>query len=133
MDDFQPSTRPTQEHAAESDDARIDDLEQFRRELDAIDASLLETVRERLLLCQQIGEWKRVSNVPMMQPGRVHLVQERARQFALRHDLSPEFFESLYKLLISETCRLEDLVIDGQATEEETVRESVGPRSGSSS
>lgn len=133
MANFQPSTRPTQKHATESDHARIDNLEQFRRELDAIDATLLETVRERLLLCLQIGEWKRDSNVPMMQPGRVHLVQERARQFALRHDLSPEFFESLYKLLISETCRLEDLVIDGQATAEETVRESVGPRSGSSS
>ena len=46
-------------------------LDSFRRDLDAIDALLLETVRQRLELCLRIGEWKRSREVPMMQPGRV--------------------------------------------------------------
>jgi hypothetical protein len=66
------------------------------------------------------------------EPGRVRLVQERAREFARRHDLSPDFFNALYELMIAETCRLEDLVINAPVEEEDTVRESVGPRSGSS-
>ncbi|WP_341514142.1 chorismate mutase family protein [Rhodococcus qingshengii] len=107
-------------------------LDSFRRDLDAIDALLLETVRQRLELCLRIGEWKRSREVPMMQPGRVRLVQERAREFARRHDLSPDFFNALYELMIAETCRLEDLVINAPVEEEDTVRESVGPRSGSS-
>ncbi len=83
-------------------------LDSFRRDLDAIDALLLETVRQRLELCLRIGEWKRSREVPMMQPGRVRVVQERAREFARRHDLSPDFFNALYELMIAETCRLED-------------------------
>lgn len=132
MADFQHSTGTDahREIAQTHDRNPGDDLEKFRCQLDAIDATLLETVRERLLLCLQIGEWKRASHVPMMQPSRVHVVQERARQFARQHNLSPEFFSSLYELLIAETCRLEDLVIDGPEANVENVRESVGPRSG---
>ncbi len=132
MADFQHSTGTDshREIAQTHDRSPGDDLEKFRRQLDAIDATLLETVRERLQLCLQIGEWKRSSHVPMMQPSRVNFVQERARQFARQHNLSPEFFSSLYELLIAETCRLEDLVIDGPEADVENVRESVGPRSG---
>ncbi|MFE4501478.1 chorismate mutase family protein [Rhodococcus sp. NPDC056743] len=134
MADFQHSTGTDAHreiaHTDTHDRSPGDDLERFRRQLDAIDATLLETVRERLLLCLQIGEWKRSSHVPMMQPSRVHVVQERARQFARQHNLSPEFFSSLYELLIAETCRLEDLVIDGPDANMENVRESVGWRSG---
>ncbi len=54
----------------------------------------------------------------MMQPGRIHIVHERARQYADSHSLSPEFFDSLYDLLIAETCRLEDLVINAEPADE---------------
>lgn len=130
MNNIRPSTGHARPRGAASDHNPVDDLEKFRRELDTIDATLLETVRWRLALCMQIGEWKRANSVPMMQPGRVDLVQERAQQFARQHDLSPAFFKSLYELLIAETCRLEDLVIDGITPEGETVPESFGPRSG---
>lgn len=128
MDKTPPECTPPAENHPGTD--HLTSLEKFRHELDAIDATLLDTVRRRLLLCLQIGEWKRTNDVPMMQPGRVHLVEERARQFARRHDLSPEFFSSLYELLIAETCRLEDLVIGEPTQEGETIGESVGPRSG---
>ncbi|MEN0134840.1 MAG: chorismate mutase family protein [Rhodococcus sp. (in: high G+C Gram-positive bacteria)] len=93
-------------------------LEGLRAELDAVDATLLETVRQRLEVCLRIGELKRREHIAMMQPGRIHIVHERARQYADSHSLSPEFFDSLYDLLIAETCRLEDLVINAEAADE---------------
>jgi chorismate mutase len=77
-------------------------------------------VRQRLEVCLRIGELKRREHIEMMQPGRVHLVHERARQYADSHSLSPEFFDSLYDLLIAETCRLEDLVINATPADERT-------------
>nr|WP_305086881.1 chorismate mutase family protein [Rhodococcus sp. FXJ9.536] len=88
-------------------------LEGLRAELDAVDATLLETVGQRLEVCRRIGELKRRSDIAMMQPHRIDLVHERARRYADSHSLSPAFFDALYDLLIAETCRLEELVING--------------------
>ena len=93
-------------------------LDGLRAELDAVDATLLDAVRQRLEVCLRIGELKRREHIAMMQPGRIHIVRERARQYADSHSLSPEFFDSLYDLLIAETCRLEDLVINVEPADE---------------
>lgn len=85
-----------------------DELHVLRERLDAVDAELLETVRERLEICLRIGEYKRVHGVPMMQPQRIAAVQDRAARFAGEHGIDPAFLRRLYDLVIAETCRLED-------------------------
>lgn len=90
-------------------------LDTLREELDIVDEALLEAVRQRLEVCLRIGELKRREHIPMIQPDRMQVVHDRAREFADRHSLSPEFFDSLYDVLIAETCRLEDLVINAES------------------
>lgn len=90
------------------------ELEALRAELDAVDSRILEDVRDRIEVCVRIAHLKRRHAIPMMQPQRVNLVEERARRYARKHGLSPEFFQSLYELLIGETCRIEDLIIDAE-------------------
>lgn len=89
-------------------------LAELRRELDYVDARLLDDVRTRIELCAQIATLKKTHEIPMMQPGRMQFVHERARNYALGHHMSPEFLRSLYDLLIGEACRVEDLIIDGE-------------------
>ncbi len=91
-------------------------LDSLRTELDTVDAALLEAVRQRLEVCLRIGKLKRREQIPMIQPGRMHVVHERAREYADLHSLSREFFDSLYDVLIAETCRLEDLVINAESS-----------------
>lgn len=88
------------------------DLLDLRAELDAIDAGLLEHIRARVDVCVRIADVKRRRGIPMMQPHRVGLVQDRAEQFARANGLSPEFLRRLYDVMIAETCRVEDAVID---------------------
>lgn len=88
------------------------ELETLRAELDAVDGRILDAVRERIEICVRIAHLKRRHAIPMMQPQRVNAVEERARRYARTHRLSPAFFQSLYELLIGETCRVEDLIID---------------------
>ncbi|PZT70916.1 4-amino-4-deoxychorismate mutase [Streptomyces sp. SW4] len=94
-----------------------DELPALREQLDAVDAVLLETVRERLEICLRIGEYKRVHGVPMMQPQRIATVQDRAARFARQHGIDPEFLRRLYDVVIAETCRLEDEWIAGGGPE----------------
>ncbi|MEU0677512.1 chorismate mutase family protein [Streptomyces sp. NPDC006172] len=85
-----------------------EDLESLRGHLDAVDAELLDTIRERLETCLRIGEYKRVNDVAMMQPHRIAAVQDRAARYAEEHGIDPAFLRGLYDTIITETCRLED-------------------------
>lgn len=98
--------RPRVSHESESK------LGALRSELDGIDAQLLDLVRDRIDVCSRVALVKREFDIPMMQPGRIGLVTERARDYAADNDLSPDFLESVYRLFIAEACRVENLIID---------------------
>jgi chorismate mutase len=92
--------------------AAAEDLERLRAQLDALDRVLLDTVRDRIRCCVRIAGVKRRHGVPMMQPQRIAIVQERAGAYAAEHRVDARFLQRLYDLIIDETCRVEDLVID---------------------
>jgi chorismate mutase-like protein len=92
-------------------DAAAEDLERLRAQLDALDQVLLDTVRDRIRCCVRIADVKRGHGVPMMQPHRIAIVQQRAASYAAEHGIDAEFLHRLYDLIIDETCRVEDLVI----------------------
>ena len=89
-----------------------DILAMLRAELDRIDVEMLGALGARVALCRSIAHYKREHGVPMMQPHRIGVVQQRAARFAQAHDLDTTFMKQLYDLIISETCRIEDLIID---------------------
>jgi chorismate mutase-like protein len=95
--------------------AASDDLETLRARLDTIDERLLDALRERIQCCLEIADFKRRNRVPMMQPHRIAAVQERAARYAAEHGIDAEFLHHLYDLIIAETCRVEDLVINDPA------------------
>lgn len=93
--------------------AAVDNLKALRSRLDHIDVRLLNTLRERIECCVEIAHFKREHGVPMMQPIRIGIVQQRAARYADDHGIDSNFLRQLYDLIIEETCRVEDLVIDG--------------------
>lgn len=86
-------------------------LESLRSELDALDERLLEVVRDRIGICVRIARHKSEHGVPMMQPHRIGVVQDRASRYGEAHGVDREFLRRLYDLIIEETCRVEDLVM----------------------
>ncbi|MBV9515255.1 MAG: chorismate mutase family protein [Mycobacteriaceae bacterium] len=87
-------------------------LETLRADLDRIDAEFLAALGARVAVCRSIAYYKREHAVPMMQPHRINVVQQRAARFAEANGLDPSFMKQLYDLIIGETCRIEDLIID---------------------
>lgn len=91
-------------------------LERMRSDLDHVDQRLLEALRDRLDCCRRIARHKRRHGVDMMQPARIGVVHDRAERFGRQHDLDPAFLHRLYDVIIDETCRVEDLIIDEPAS-----------------
>lgn len=89
----------------------------LRAELDLVDETLLDILKSRIDLCVRIAEHKREHGVPMMQPHRIGVVQERAARYGAEHGIDGTFLRRLYELIIEETCRVEDLVIDAPDTD----------------
>jgi chorismate mutase-like protein len=95
----------------------VEPLEELRRKLGAIDESLLDQLRQRIECCVEIARVKKEYGVPMMQPHRIGVAQERAARYGGEHGISRKFLRRLYDVIIEETCRVEDLVISGEPTE----------------
>ncbi|SCF47644.1 chorismate mutase [Micromonospora matsumotoense] len=85
-----------------------DELHRLRAELDVLDGTLLDTLRRRLDCGVRIARAKSRHDVPMMQPGRIGLVKERAARYAAEHGLDQAFLANLYDAIIAEMCRVED-------------------------
>ncbi|MFE3071605.1 4-amino-4-deoxychorismate mutase CmlD [Streptomyces sp. NPDC059247] len=92
-----------------------DELYRLRGELDTLDGTLLDTLRRRIDCGVRIARYKSRHGVPMMQPGRVSLVKERAARYAADHGLDETFLVNLYDAIITEMCRVEDLVMDRES------------------
>jgi 4-amino-4-deoxychorismate mutase len=83
-------------------------LEPYRRRLDEIDDQVSRLFGERFAICREIAAYKRMHEIPMMQPDRVATVRERYLARGRQAELPVDFSEALFDLLIGATCKLED-------------------------
>jgi 4-amino-4-deoxychorismate mutase len=83
-------------------------LDEHRERLDRLDAELIETLGERFATCREIARYKSEHELPMMQPARAGHVRERYRTLGDAAGLPDGFAASLYQLIFTATCRMED-------------------------
>lgn len=88
-------------------------LTALREQIDRIDERLLSALAERVAVCREVAEHKRVEGIPMMQPDRVAIVEDRWAELARARELDEDFARRLCRAVIEEGCRVEDAIIDG--------------------
>ena len=93
----------------------MEKLSEFRSRLNTLDENLLELLGERYDICREVAQYKRAESIPMMQSARVTEVKERCAQLGIERRLEPGFVRKLYTLIINESCRIEDEIIDAPA------------------
>ena len=92
----------------------ISELEAFRQEIDAVDYQIVEALAKRFEIAKRVADFKKQQGIPMMQPDRVEAVKQRRRELGMQHGLDGQFIVALYSLIIQETCRVEDEIIETQ-------------------
>ena len=81
-------------------------IEDWRVEIDKIDAELLRLLNARAEIAVRVGESKRVAGLSVLNRGREREVIERARR-ANRGPLDEEAVERLFRAVIRESRRLQ--------------------------
>jgi chorismate mutase-like protein len=84
--------------------AELDDL---RSRIDQLDSALVTIVAERLVVCREVAALKEGSDTPVIQPARVRDVVITRRQQAIEAGIDPDFAEQLFRVLLTETHRIE--------------------------
>lgn len=83
------------------------DLNDLRSRIDQLDAALVAIVAERLAVCREVAAVKQRSATAVIQPGRVRDVVTSRRQWAIEAGVDPDFVEQLFRVLLTETHRIE--------------------------
>jgi len=83
------------------------DLDDLRSRIDQLDGALIAIVAERLAVCRQVAAVKEGTDTPVIQPARVRDVVDSRRHQAIEAGIDPDFAEQLFRVLLTETHRIE--------------------------
>lgn len=85
----------------------MSDLGGLRSRIDEIDARIVELLAERMNVCRDVAALKATTGATVIQPERVRQVLTTRRQWAIDAGVDPDFTEQLFRILLSETHRIE--------------------------
>ncbi|MCL2561363.1 MAG: bifunctional 3-deoxy-7-phosphoheptulonate synthase/chorismate mutase type II [Rikenellaceae bacterium] len=87
-------------------------LEQFRREIDQIDAELFTLLGRRMQIADMIGEEKRANNVAILQHDRWRDIVERVSLRAAELGLSPAFVKTVLEAIHIESIDRQNRIMN---------------------
>ena len=88
-------------------------LSQFRRSIDNIDAALIHMLAERFRITQAVGQYKAESAMPPADPELEQEQIKRLRKLAEEAGLDPEFSEKFLRFVIDEVIHHHERIADG--------------------
>ena len=96
------------------DDAELENrAEALRLQIDAADHDIIAALARRMALVEQIGEYKKLNNVQVLQLERWKEIFRTRAEWASEAGINPAFVEELYKLIHVESIRKQTQILDG--------------------
>ncbi|AKD02137.1 bifunctional 3-deoxy-7-phosphoheptulonate synthase/chorismate mutase type II [Pontibacter korlensis] len=96
------------------DDAELENRsEQLRLQIDAADHDIIAALARRMALVEQIGEYKKLNNVQVLQLERWKEIFRTRADWAEDAGVNAAFVEELYKLIHVESIRKQTQILDG--------------------
>lgn len=87
-------------------------LEKLRKDIETADLQIMDSIRKRMETSFEIGNYKSENNMAVKNPSVESNVLERYHNFAKNNNLDIIFIEKLCKLIIEESVRLQNKIIN---------------------
>ena len=87
-------------------------LLELRYRMDQIDEGILDLLARRMQLSDELGEYKKAYDMPILQTTRYSEIIERCAEFGVTLDLDPEFVRKMMKDIHEESIRRQMDVMD---------------------
>lgn len=86
----------------------MESLKPYRARIDALDQQIIDLLRERYDVIEEVADLKGREGIAAVLPDRVEEVRENAADLAAAKGLDEEFIRQLYQQLIDHSCALEE-------------------------
>ena len=90
-----------------SDAAVPAELEEYRKQIDALDQELVDVLARRFDVVRKVGEFKNGTQMEAIQPARAQAVKDAAVRLGQDQGLNPDFMRRIYEVLIDYAHDLE--------------------------
>jgi len=91
---------------------QLENLEGLRRQIDQWDDELLRTIRSRMAISEQIGEYKKKENITILQTNRWSEILESRLSKGLSLGLSEQFIAKIFKQIHQESINFQNRVMN---------------------
>ncbi len=99
------------------------DLLQCRDDIDNIDKQILQLLEQRMDVAKDIAEYKLSHNQSISDVTREHIKLQKLREMAKAHGLPSSYISDLYKLIMKNTCSIEQQHIIAKANKSSIIRD----------
>jgi chorismate mutase-like protein len=89
----------------------MESLKPYRARIDKLDEEIIELLRRRYDVIEEVGRLKAREGIAATLPDRVDAVRERAAAMAAAKGLDADFIRRLYAQLIEHSCNREEDII----------------------
>ncbi len=87
-------------------------LEEYRKEIDALDIELIDVLSRRIEVVRKVGELKAGTDISVVQPTRAQAVKDRAAEMGVSKGLDEAFIRQIYDAMIDYAHVLEHDIVD---------------------
>ena len=95
-----------------------DNMDQLRAKIDVIDENILYALASRMKVSRQIGEYKKVNNVAILQTSRWDAVLAKVIAKAKEHGLSEDFVKDVFNAIHEASVEVQNAVISGETSQD---------------
>jgi len=88
-------------------------LKPYRKRIDDLDRQIIDLLRARYDVIEEVGHLKAAHGIEAVLPERVDEVRENAARMAAEKGLDEAFIRKLYAQLIAHSCELEEQIKAG--------------------
>lgn len=83
-------------------------LQNYREKIDEIDAQIIDLLSQRFEVVKKVWEYKKLHNLPPLQPERWGQVLSSKKQLAKQYGINPDFVENIWNEIHAEALKIEE-------------------------
>ena len=83
-------------------------LDNWRKEIDAVDAEIISLLSKRMDIVVKIGKYKKENNIPLMDSNRWQSLTQRLLKKAEKLNLSKDLVKDIYAQILKHAMSLEE-------------------------
>ena len=94
-----------------------ENIDQLRAKIDIIDENILYALGSRMKISRRIGEFKRDSNIAILQTSRWDAVLAKVIEKGKEYDLPEDFLKAVFNAIHEASVEVQNEVISGKTSE----------------